>query len=109
MIEGIKCPECESDKVEHLIYGNFCDYENYQCEECKHIFPIIEKKEDNEIKTKRYFVSYNHTYKERFGFGNIIQEGTLLDIREIEKYIKTEYNFSNVIVLCYKEMKEDEK
>jgi hypothetical protein len=50
MIEGIKCPECERDKVEHLIYGNFCDYENYQCEECKHIFPIIEKKEDKEIK-----------------------------------------------------------
>ena len=39
MIEGIKCPECESDKVdyalvmEHLILGKFYNYKNYQCEE----------------------------------------------------------------------------
>ena len=115
MIEEIKCSECESYKVdyalvmEHLILGKFYNYKNYQCEECKHIFPVIEKKEDKEIKTKRYFVSYNHTYKERFGFGNIITETNSFNIREIEKFIKAECNFSDVVILYYKEMEEDEK
>jgi hypothetical protein len=64
---------------------------------------------NNEAKTKRYFVSYNHTYKERFGFGNIITETNSFNIREIEKFIKAECNFSDVVILYYKEIEENEK
>lgn len=66
-------------------------------------------KSTEESAVKRYFVSYNHTYKERFGFGNIITETNSFNIREIEKFIKAECNFSDVVILYYKEMEEDEK
>lgn len=156
MVEEIKCPECESDKIvcsvllNHPDYGESYDYKKCKCKKCGQIFPVIYKLEelldnslssadnisgdslkefiekekksfaslksedecasiDNEAKTKRYFVSYNHTYKERFGFGNIITETNSFDIREIEKFIKAECNFSDVVILYYKEMEEDEK
>ena len=64
---------------------------------------------DNEAKTKRYFVSFNYCDETGSGFGNIKEKVNSLNIREIEKFIKAEYNFSNVVVLYYKEMKEDEK
>jgi hypothetical protein len=64
---------------------------------------------NNKTKTKRYFVSFSYNDEKGFGFGSIITECDSLDIKEIEKYIRTEYNFSSVVVLYYKEMKENEK